>query len=80
MAAAKVTGLSPVTFISEDPKTAGTHYQIPLSCLKIDENGAIDPSGWPTFKSKTFSAADAKLLQQLLDDLLKRGTLSAAPP
>lgn len=77
MATTQVIGLSPVTFISEDKTSAGTQFQIPLSSLKFDSKGAIDPSDWPPVKSKKLAAADAKLLPLLLADLLQRGVLSA---
>ena len=79
MAAPPVTGLSPVTFLSEDAATAGSQFQIPLSALKFDTKGAIDPADWPPVKSKKLGAKDAKLLPILLADLLKRGILSTPP-
>ena len=80
MATAQVTGLSPVSFLSEDPATAGTQFQIPLSSLKIDAKGVIAATDWPPVKSKKLGAADGKLLPLLLADLLKRGILSVPPP
>ena len=77
MATTQVTGLSPVTFLSEEPATAGMQYQIPLSSLKLDAKGAVDTSDWPPPKSKKLGAADGKLLPILLADLLKRGVLSS---
>jgi hypothetical protein len=77
MATTQVTGLSPVTFLSEDPATAGTQYQIPLSSLKFDAKGVLDTSDWPPVKSKKLPKADGTLLPILLADLLKRGILSS---
>lgn len=78
MANTQVTGLSPVTFLSEEPATAGKQYQIPLSSLKLDAKGVLDTSDWPPVKKKKLGAADGKLLPIMLADLLKRGILS--PP
>ena len=77
MAAIPVTGLSPVTFLSEDVGTAGSQFQIPLSALKFDAKGAIDSTGWPP--AKKLGANDTKLLPALLADLRKRGILSVPP-
>ncbi|MEA3051411.1 MAG: hypothetical protein QOG72_314 [Sphingomonadales bacterium] len=78
MGTTQVTGLSPVTFLSEEPATAGMQYQIPLSSLKFDSKGVLDTTDWPPAKNKKLAAADKKLLPILLADLLKRGIL--APP
>jgi hypothetical protein len=76
-----VIGLSPVTFISEEPATAGLQYQIPLSALKFDvTKGIVDPSEWPPVKKSKLGTAVGKLLPILLADLLKRGLLSPLYP
>ena len=83
MALVNITGLSPVTFISEDSSTAGTEYQIPLASLQLDTTtGKIDLSKWPPPKNKNMKlgAADTALLKVLLPDLLKRGVLSVSSP
>ena len=58
MAAQHVVGASPVTFIREDPATAGQQVSIPLSSLKFDANGAIDASGWPPVQSHLIDHVD----------------------
>jgi hypothetical protein len=78
MATPKVIGLSPITFASEDPATLGQEYQIPLSALKFDANGALDASDWPPIKDNKLKPKDVTLVPLLLADLLKRGVLSAS--
>jgi hypothetical protein len=77
MVAARVSGVSALTFVSED---AGTQHRIPLSALPIDSTGIIDLDAWPPGQDDKFPPADRDLIKLLVADLLKRGIVSAAPP
>jgi hypothetical protein len=76
MAAQHVVGASPVTFVSEDPTTAGKQFSIPLASLKFDDKGAIDPSDWPPIKSNKLGQVDSDMLKTLFKNMVALGLLS----
>ena len=78
MAAHHVVGTSPVTFVSEDPTTAGKQFSIPLASLKFDDEGAIDPSDWPPIKDNTLAQVDSDMLKILFKNMVALRLLSTA--
>jgi hypothetical protein len=72
MGSPTVTGLSPLTFVSEDK---GDQVQIPLSSLTIGSNNAINADAWLSTMSRP---GDKALLDVLIPDLQKRGVITVS--
>ena len=76
MAAQHVVGSSPVTFVSEDPTTAGNQFSIPLASLKFDDKGGYRSLRLAAVKSKKLGQADVDMLKILFKNMVALGLLS----
>jgi hypothetical protein len=74
MAAKKIRGSSPLTFVSEDEVTsgAGQQRQIPLSLITYDDTLASPVA----FANSAVDANDTVLASKLVTSLIKQGVLT----